>query len=257
MRSECVGKAMVAQEDMAFGRGERRALRRAFMGSKASERLAAGLMLLAGGWCLWAITGPSHEDAARASLPSRISTSIDRDPVIHQRIYPSSNEEESVRLIGRLVGEYATGLDAAEEGRLARAIYRECSKHGLDPLLLVALIHVESAFQNFSESSKGARGLMQILPSVGRSVAEAADIPWEGDETLLHPRKNIRIGVSYLKKLIDEFQDIELALAAYNIGPTALKYRLLRSEGRITSAFSDKVMTFYRDLRRRSRQDLG
>jgi soluble lytic murein transglycosylase len=250
-----MGKAM-AQEDTALSREERHARLRAPMGSKASERLAVGLMLLAGGCCLWAITGSSNDDVAPGPLPLTTSISRERDPVIERIHYPLPSEEDAVRFIGSLVGEYATGLDDREEGRLARAIYRECGRQGLDPLLLVALIHVESAFQNFSESSMGARGLMQILPSVGRSVAEAADIPWEGDGTLLHPRKNIRIGVSYLKKLIDEFQDIELALAAYNIGPTALKCRL-RSGGRIPSAFSEKVMTFYRDLRKRSARDLS
>ncbi len=226
-----------------------------------TDGLAIVLMLLASACCIWAVASrpiDSHLGAKAAEVHRQSTPVISRygqAPAL-PGYFVGRSEEGAIEFINSVMDEYATGLHKSEKGKLARVIYQECDKHGLDPLLLVALIYVESAFQNFSESSMGARGLMQILPSVGRSVAQEARIPWEGDETLHNPRKNIRIGASYLKKLMEEFEDLSLALAAYNVGPTALKSRM-KSGGRLPMAFTNKVMTFYHDLRKRSVENLG
>lgn len=165
-------------------------------------------------------------------------------------------EQEDVNFIHTVLGEYYTGLKEEEEEMLAWYIYQEGNKQGLDPFLLVAMIQVESTFHNFSESYMGAQGLMQILPSVGRSIARENQIKWEGDGTLFNPKKNIRIGVSYLKKLVEQFNDIHLALAAYNLGPTALKNHL-RSGRPVPSFYAKKVMSYYQDLQKRTRRETG
>lgn len=86
--------------------------------------------------------------------------------------------------------------------------------HGVDPLLVQALIQVESNYQPRARSSKGAMGLMQLLPSVAREyrVRNAYD-----------PASNIDAGVRKLKGLIESMQgDLSLALAAYNAGEGAV-----------------------------------
>ncbi len=86
--------------------------------------------------------------------------------------------------------------------------------HGVDPMLVRALIQVESGYRPKARSPKGAMGLMQLMPSTAReyNVRNAYD-----------PRANIAAGVKHLKALIDKFSGVELALAAYNAGPGAVK----------------------------------
>jgi len=86
--------------------------------------------------------------------------------------------------------------------------------YGVDPILVQALIQVESNYEPRARSSKGAMGLMQLMPSVAREykVKNAYD-----------PATNIDAGVRKLRSLIDGMQgDLRLALAAYNAGEAAV-----------------------------------
>jgi hypothetical protein len=84
--------------------------------------------------------------------------------------------------------------------------------HGVDPLLVRALIQVESNYKPRARSHKGAMGLMQLMPATLRiyNVRNPFD-----------PQANIEAGVKHLRSLIDRF-GIELALAAYNAGEGAV-----------------------------------
>jgi len=86
--------------------------------------------------------------------------------------------------------------------------------HGVDPLLVRALIEVESGYRPQARSPKGAMGLMQLMPSTAREYKVRN--PFE-------PRANIEAGIKHLKSLIDQFDGVELALAAYNAGEAAVK----------------------------------
>jgi soluble lytic murein transglycosylase len=91
-------------------------------------------------------------------------------------------------------------------------------KAGLDPALVAALIRQESNFNPGALSPAGARGLMQVMPSVGRSVAGSIGIkPWS-PSLLYDPGINIEIGVRHLAPLVRQQPDIARTLAAYNAG---------------------------------------
>lgn len=106
----------------------------------------------------------------------------------------------------------------ADAGELLRAtpygeiIAAMSEAHGVDPLLVRALIQVESNYKPGARSRKGAMGLMQLMPATARvyNVRNPFD-----------PRANIEAGVKHLRSLIDRF-GIELALAAYNAGEGAV-----------------------------------
>lgn len=96
--------------------------------------------------------------------------------------------------------------------QLEDAIQSAAREHGLTPDLLRAIIQRESAFQPCAVSSKGALGLMQLMPSTAAelSVADPFD-----------PGENVRAGARYLRWLLQRYDgDLTLALAAYNAGPT-------------------------------------
>jgi hypothetical protein len=86
--------------------------------------------------------------------------------------------------------------------------------HGVDPMLVRALIRVESADQPTARSHKGAMGLMQLMPSTARLYKVRN--PYD-------PKANIAAGVKHLKSLLDRFSTVDLALAAYNAGEGAVK----------------------------------
>jgi hypothetical protein len=88
--------------------------------------------------------------------------------------------------------------------------------HGVDPLLVKALIQVESGYRPKARSPKGAVGLMQIMPATAREYKVRN--PFD-------PKANIEAGVKHLKALLDRFgtERTELALAAYNAGPGAVE----------------------------------
>ena len=94
-------------------------------------------------------------------------------------------------------------------------IEEHASAQGLNPELVRAVIHAESAFNPRARSVKGAMGLMQLMPATAREY---------GVLDPYNPAENIRAGVAYLKSLLLRYSNNEeLALAAYNAGPTAVE----------------------------------
>ena len=84
----------------------------------------------------------------------------------------------------------------------------------IDPALLMAIAKVESSFNPKAISSKGALGLMQLLPTTAKLV---------GVRDPFNPLENLKGGALYLKRLLEEFKDLPLALAAYNAGPEKVR----------------------------------
>jgi len=93
-------------------------------------------------------------------------------------------------------------------------IERHCDEFGVDPVLVRAVIVVESNFDPMSVSRRGARGLMQLMPETAERY---------GVKQIFNPEQNIRGGVHYLADLIQMFpHDLPRALAAYNAGENAV-----------------------------------
>lgn len=90
-------------------------------------------------------------------------------------------------------------------------------QHGVDPLLVHAIIRQESAYNPYALSPKGAQGLMQLIPATARQY---------GVSNAFDKRQNVEGGVKYLKHLMGTFDDMRLVLAAYNAGEGAVfQYR--------------------------------
>ncbi len=99
------------------------------------------------------------------------------------------------------------------------AIQQQAARNGLDPYMVASLIRQESEFNPGAISGANAWGLMQLLPSVGRSLAREEGIRHFNQGELLNPETNIRLGTRYLKQTLDKFSgEAAYAFAAYNAG---------------------------------------
>lgn len=119
-------------------------------------------------------------------------------------------------------------------------IIKACQKEEIDVKLIISVIKVESNFNQYAVSPKGAKGLMQLMPSVIKdyNVKNAFD-----------PKENIFTGVKYLKKLINECEgDLGLALAAYNAGLKRVKDAEGLPEISETKEYVAKILSIYSSI---------
>src|SRR3954471_15776009 len=148
--------------------------------------------------------------AARAEIYSW------RDPagnlVLSDR--PSDGGERTTYAVGT-TGDIRTTRPSKRNTTYDSIITEHATSHGIRADLVRAVIQAESAFNPTARSVKGAMGLMQLMPAtaIAYGVTNAYD-----------PVQNIRAGVAYLRSLLERYShNEELALAAYNAGPTAVE----------------------------------
>lgn len=183
--------------------------------------------------------------------------------------------EENPREASELVNIYSvlksevTNLSDGWIWAISNTILEESRKHSLDPMLVLAVINVESSFENGAVSAMGARGLMQIRPIVAHALAQqlaAKDEMADGflddyasesapDQLNLDdPILNVKLGIFYLHSLKKSFRDLKLALTAYNRGPTEVKNRL-QEEDFLPLDYATKVLSAYESYRENRRQN--
>ncbi len=118
-----------------------------------------------------------------------------------------------------------------------RLILRAAESYDVDPALVKAVVAAESNFEPRAVSRVGAQGLMQLMPQTARAM---------GVRRPFAPSENIRGGVRYLRKLLDRFDDLDHALAAYNAGPDAvMRYGGIPPYPE-TEAYVTRVLSHYR-----------
>lgn len=102
-------------------------------------------------------------------------------------------------------------FSGGDSSRFDQEIDRIGRRYNVDPSLIKAIIHTESAFDHKAVSARGAQGLMQLMPATARELRVSNPF---------NPRENIDGGTRYFRKLMDSFNDnLILSLAAYNAGP--------------------------------------
>jgi len=115
---------------------------------------------------------------------------------------------------GTLIHSAAYKLRLSYNGEFNHHINAAAAMHGVDVDLVRAVIQVESDYDQLAVSSKGAQGLMQLMPDTARRF---------GVTNSFDPRQNVFAGVRYLRFLLDMFQNnVALAVAAYNAGENAV-----------------------------------
>lgn len=116
--------------------------------------------------------------------------------------------------VGRTAENYRLVYPVLER----EALIRFSQANGLDPVLVASLIRQESSFNPRATSPVGARGLMQLMPSVGRTLAQSQGLRGYTDDSLWDPTVSIQLGTRHLQSLFRGGRSIERVLAAYNAG---------------------------------------
>jgi len=162
--------------------------------------------------CATAAEAPSAQPAHRASLVVRADQRTGR---LVRAVVVSPQAVSQLVVRPRVVPAVAPSKAPAGLGETELQKYAEqtARRYAVDPLLVDSLIRVESNYNSYAISSKGARGVMQLMPGTARwlEVANSFD-----------PFQNIDGGVRYLRYLLDLFASERLALAAYNAGEEAV-----------------------------------
>ena len=121
--------------------------------------------------------------------------------------------------------------------RVVRQIETHAKKQGLDPALVEAVVRTESDYQADALSAKGAIGLMQVMPATGERF---------GVTNLENSDQNLRAGTRFLRHLINRYDNLPLALAAYNAGEGAVeKYGNVIPPYPETQAYVSTVLRHY------------
>jgi soluble lytic murein transglycosylase len=136
---------------------------------------------------------------------------------------------QAKRKIGAILGTLFLLLLVVSSNWFWRLIYpihhealirQVAATQGVDPMLVAALIRVESNFQEEGRSHVGAVGLMQLMPETAKWIAGQIGVTWQTESDLEDPELNIRMGTWYLSHLSKQYQgNWVTGVAAYNAGP--------------------------------------
>jgi soluble lytic murein transglycosylase-like protein len=184
----------------------------------------------------WAITGGTGSRSAprgfQAIRTEDFQAALTPEPQEVSLFETGPDPEAQRRFLHKL--PYGTAISLAAE------------RHEVDGLLLAAIVAVESGFAPEAVSPKGATGLMQVRPAVGRAY---------GAEDLFDPYANVDVGSRYFRSLMKDYKgDLELTLAAYNAGPAAVARYGGVPPYRETRAYVRKVLARYEEYSQRANE---
>jgi Transglycosylase SLT domain len=172
------------------------------------------LTALAAAWPAWTL--------------AEVKTKVGEDGIPF--IYNESSEQRDMRLSGH--------LQQVSRQDLLDLIVRHADRQRLSQRLVQAVVQVESGYNPNARSHKGAMGLMQLMPDTARMLAVVN--PFD-------PEENVRGGTDYLRSMLDRFGDLQLALAAYNAGPSAVERHRGVPPFRETRRYVERILTLLLD----------
>ncbi|HEY7788252.1 MAG TPA: transglycosylase SLT domain-containing protein [Casimicrobiaceae bacterium] len=165
--------------------------------------IAAALMLAP----IMARAGAQIEERLAPSVVSGLSRAIADNPVPRDYLERTSVRQWLADVSGRLASRFP---DAAARTEFLATVHYEATRAGLDPQLVLGVIHHESNFRKYAVSTADARGFMQVMPFWVRLIGTP-------DQDLFQLRTNLRYGCTILRHYLDvESGDVYRALGRYN-----------------------------------------
>jgi len=189
--------------------------------------------------------GPNGVQQRMAEIRARMGTISNRN--VAQFAPPESTPAAQANLMGAIgsdaglrpmnpMGEGIALNPAPTPANLKPMIEEAALNHNVDPALLDALVSVESGYDSNAVSNKRAAGLTQLMPDTARAL---------GVKNPFDPMQNLNGGAKYLSQLLGQFNDVKLAVAAYNAGPGAVTRHGGIPNYAETKSYVDKVFNLY------------
>jgi soluble lytic murein transglycosylase-like protein len=173
---------------------------------RLTGRFIAAVALAAATGASWA--GAQKYEPLAASVQAALHAAV-ADRASPEPLFPDQGEKiawlaEMSRRLEKRIPDKQARLD------FLKTVYYEAQRAGLDPQLVLGLIHVESRFKKYAVSRAGARGYMQVMPFWLKLIGN-------GDQNLFHLRTNLRFGCTILRHYVDiEKGNLYRALGRYN-----------------------------------------
>jgi soluble lytic murein transglycosylase-like protein len=169
------------------------------------------------------------------------------------------NELEHLRNINQIAETIRSfvgkNISQATVATLSKLVYENSNQFGYDPILLLAVIRVESHFNPMalgkfqSGTLSGALGLMQLKFETASMVAKKLRMKPLTRDDLFKPEINLVLGVAYLTQLVSQFKDFKLGLLAYNQGPATVLSSISKNQ-QLSVQYYRKVLNAYYTLKR-------
>ena len=218
-------------------------------------------------------TTPSLEDMVPDDDPHLTKARLLANAALNEYIGPEISASPSASSWGDLAqaeiyasfGEYSRALQSMKRsgisfftqpvGRVPEAYWHllfpqpywaylveQSQRNGLDPYLVASLIRQESEFNPNAVSHANAYGLMQLLPSVGKTLAKQQGLKPFDAGRLLDPRVNLQLGTANLRQVLNRYGgQVEYALAAYNAGDTPVRQWMASGEYKDVPEFVESI----------------
>lgn len=178
--------------------------------------------------------------------------------VVKQDIESQEAKLNHIKKLNRVIDAFQfitrNRMDSTALTKTVNQLYRISNSMGFDPLLILAIVSVESRgnpqavgrYRSGDES--GAVGLMQIKESTAKWLAKKLGHQKFKGGQLIRADQNILYGTLYLMELVQKYESLTLGVMAYNVGPNALRRYLKYSPQKLPKKYLNKTLTNYYDL---------
>jgi soluble lytic murein transglycosylase-like protein len=180
-----------------------------------AELLKNGLALIGLATVCGAMLIPLNGDSFRRALPEAAAAALSAPAAVSEGQVAAGRVDTPLEREQRAVSEYIAKRYRVSESAVTEYVavaYRAGAQYSLDPLLILAVMAIESRYNPVAESGVGARGLMQVMPKF--HLEKLADHGGDAD-ALLEPAVNIQVGARILREYQRRFHDMEATLQMY------------------------------------------
>ncbi len=191
--------------------------------------------------------------ARTITLAALMFSLLNPAPLIGDSVQAEALKDYELAKIRAALELQPSRMSEANRIRLTRSIAEASEENSLDPLLVMAIIEVESRFDHRAVSPQGALGLMQVQPVAVAALAEEGKVAAAQPHRKLNlkdPAVNVKIGAAYLAHLKNLFGDLKTALTAYNAGPTWVS-AMLAAKQALPLGYAARVLAARRSLETR------
>jgi soluble lytic murein transglycosylase-like protein len=158
--------------------------------------------------------------AETLDAPTLVYQDYKENFIVRQGAQASKHIKTDVARVRTYLVDHMKETPVSKIEKISRLIVSLGRQHGIPPGLILTIVKVESNFNSWAVSPRGALGLMQLMPETGAWQAGRCGMTWSGPAMLLDEEQNLSLGIKYLAWLKGKYNgDLRKMLSAYNRGP--------------------------------------